>query len=121
MEDVENLSIGSLNKVLQIGSGPLAMATTDIEFNDGFGVVDQTFGVDSVGQFGVNFISIVLTLAPSIRLSSSKSCNGNEEFVILSFLTTGLFPKIDKFSDAISKILTKFIVIKSSSVTCGGG
>lgn len=41
--DMEDPSMGSLNKVLEIGNGLLA--TTATELNGGFGVVHQTFGL----------------------------------------------------------------------------
>ncbi|KAK3007525.1 hypothetical protein RJ639_013233 [Escallonia herrerae] len=51
MGDVEDPSMGlGLNKVLQIGSG--TTTAQDYEFNGGFGVVDQGFGLDPVSSGG---------------------------------------------------------------------
>ncbi|KAL2523736.1 scarecrow-like protein 6 [Abeliophyllum distichum] len=94
MEDVEDPSMGSLNKVLQIGSGP--PATANFEFNGGFGVVDQTFGADSVGQFGANFISPVPTSMHNLNFSMNKSGNPS------SNLPNNLFPSLPNNIGAIS-------------------
>ncbi|CAI9764604.1 unnamed protein product [Fraxinus pennsylvanica] len=68
MGDVDDPEMGSLNKVFQFGTTP-PPPTVDFEFNGGFGVVDQAFGTDSVGQFGSNFM----------HSSSSPSNRSNDE------------------------------------------
>ncbi|KAL2476618.1 GRAS domain-containing protein [Abeliophyllum distichum] len=73
--DVEDPSMRSLNKVLQIDSGMPAAVAANFEFNGGFGVVDQTFGADSIGQFGVNFISPVPTSMHNLNFAVNKFGN----------------------------------------------
>ncbi|CAA3020080.1 Hypothetical predicted protein [Olea europaea subsp. europaea] len=68
MGDVDDPEMGSLNKVLQIGTAP-PPPTVEFEFNGGFGVVDQAFGTDPVAQFGSNFM----------HNSSSPSKSSNNE------------------------------------------
>ncbi|KAL2477970.1 scarecrow-like protein 22 [Forsythia ovata] len=98
MGDVEDPSMGSLNKVLQIGSGQpaAAAAAADFEFNGGFGVVDQTFGADSVGQFGANFISPVPTSMHNLNFAMNRSSNPS------SNLPNNLFPSLPNNVGAIS-------------------
>ncbi|XP_022852130.1 scarecrow-like protein 22 isoform X1 [Olea europaea var. sylvestris] len=84
--DVEDPSMGSLNKVYQIGCGPQAAA--DFEFNGGFGAVDQTFGADPVGQFGVNFLSPVPTSVPNLNFATNRSGNPS------SNLPNNVFPLV---------------------------
>lgn len=62
MGDVDDPSMANLNKVLQV-SGP-----GDYEFNGGFGVVDQGFGADPVGQIG----SYMPAISSSVSVSSSS-------------------------------------------------
>ncbi|KAL2453922.1 Scarecrow-like protein 6 [Abeliophyllum distichum] len=89
MGDVEDLSMGSLNKVLQIGSGlPAAAAAADFEFNGGFGVVDQTFGA--------NFISPVPTSMQNFNFAMNRSSNPS------SNLPNNLFPSLPNNVGAIS-------------------
>ncbi|CDP09504.1 unnamed protein product [Coffea canephora] len=70
MGDVDDPSMANLNKVLQIGGGP---AAADDEFNPGFGVVDQGFGADPVGQV-TNFLP---PMNPSLPMASSASLSSN--------------------------------------------
>ncbi|KAL2457723.1 scarecrow-like protein 6 [Abeliophyllum distichum] len=75
-----------LNKVLQIGSGPLpAVVVVDFEFNGWFGTVDQTFDVDSVGQFGANFISPVPTSMHNLNFAMNRSSNPSSNMPNNSF------------------------------------
>ncbi|KAK4738602.1 hypothetical protein R3W88_002299 [Solanum pinnatisectum] len=62
MGDVDDPSMANLNKVLQVSG------TGDYEFNGGFGVVDQGFGVDPVGQIG----SFMPAISSSVSVSSSS-------------------------------------------------
>ncbi|KAL2478698.1 scarecrow-like protein 22 [Forsythia ovata] len=94
MGDVDDPSIGNLNKVLQIDSGPPMVA--NFEFNGGFGVVDQTFGANSVGQFGANFISPVPTYMHNLNFSMNRSGNPS------SNLPNNLFPSLPNNVGAIS-------------------
>ncbi|XP_022897183.1 scarecrow-like protein 6 [Olea europaea var. sylvestris] len=87
MGDVEDPSMGSLNKVLQIVSGPMP-PPPDFEFNGGFGVVDQTFGADPVGQFGANFISPVPNFMHNLNFSMNRSSNPS------SNLPNNVFPSV---------------------------
>ncbi|XP_059312926.1 scarecrow-like protein 22 [Lycium ferocissimum] len=63
MGDVDDPSMANLNKVLQV-SGP---GGDNYEFNGGFGVVDQGFGVDPVAQIG----SFMPAISSSVSVSSS--------------------------------------------------
>ncbi|KAM3322983.1 scarecrow-like protein 22 [Capsicum chacoense] len=67
MGDVDDPSMANLNRVLQV-SGP-----GDYEFNGGFGVVDQGFGVDPVGQIG-SFMPAISSSSsfPNTRMNSDK-------------------------------------------------
>ncbi|KAI5647435.1 hypothetical protein M9H77_33440 [Catharanthus roseus] len=68
MGDVDDPSMANLNKVLQVACGGVGGGpTADYEFNGGFGVVDQGFGADPVGQV-TNFMS---SMNPSMPMSSS--------------------------------------------------
>ncbi|CAI9769368.1 unnamed protein product [Fraxinus pennsylvanica] len=67
MGDVDDPEI-NLNKVLQFGTAP-PPPTSEFEFNGDFGVVDQAFGTDPVGQIGSNFM----------QNSSSPSNRSNSE------------------------------------------
>ncbi|KAL2551073.1 scarecrow-like protein 6 [Forsythia ovata] len=96
MGDVDDSSMDSLNKVLQIGSGLSAVAAVDFDFNGGFGVVDQTFGANSVGQFGPNFISQVPTSMHNLNFAMNISSNPS------SNLPNNLFHSLPNNVGAIS-------------------
>ncbi|KAF2303483.1 hypothetical protein GH714_018751 [Hevea brasiliensis] len=61
MGDVEDPTLG-LNKLLQSGT-----ASQDMEFNEGFGVVDQGFGFEPM-----NSSSLVNSIDPSVHVTSSE-------------------------------------------------
>nr|XP_016491014.1 PREDICTED: scarecrow-like protein 22 [Nicotiana tabacum] len=70
MGDVDDPSMSNLNKVLQV-SGPM-----DYEFNAGFGVVDQGFGVDQIGTSSfmpaINNSSVSSFPPTSTRMNNDK-------------------------------------------------
>ncbi|KAK4379422.1 hypothetical protein RND71_001284 [Anisodus tanguticus] len=72
MGDVDDPSMANLNKVLQV-SGP---GDNNYEFNGGFGVVDQGFGVDQIGSFMPAISSSVSvsgsSFTPTTRMNSDK-------------------------------------------------
>ncbi|PIN09668.1 hypothetical protein CDL12_17752 [Handroanthus impetiginosus] len=69
MGDVEDPAMGSLNKVLQFGSGGGGSAAPEFEFNGGFGAVDQGFGAD---QFGTTSFMSTLPSFPNNNRSAGE-------------------------------------------------
>ncbi|XP_022895751.1 scarecrow-like protein 6 isoform X1 [Olea europaea var. sylvestris] len=94
MGDVDDPEI-SLNKVLQFGTAP-PPPMAESEFNGGFGVVDQAFGADTVGQIGSNFG----------HDSSSPSNRSNSEKIGLFSNSSSNQSNISKFPNSQNNIFS---------------
>ncbi|KAL2514018.1 scarecrow-like protein 6 [Forsythia ovata] len=101
MGDVDDPEMGSLNKVLQFGTAP--PPTADFEFNGGFGLMDQGFGTDPVGQFGSNFIS---TISTSMHNSSSPSNRSNSEKIGLFSNSSSNYSNNPKFPNSQNNVFS---------------
>ncbi|KAK4372024.1 hypothetical protein RND71_007408 [Anisodus tanguticus] len=92
MGDVDDPSMANLNKVLQV-SGP--GGDNNYEFNGGFGVVDQGFGVDQIGSFMPAISSFVTSSSfpPTTRMNSDKIDSTNlSQNLIFPSLSNNLGP-----------------------------
>ncbi|OMO78538.1 Transcription factor GRAS [Corchorus capsularis] len=89
MGDIEDPSMG-LNKILQPGAGSHHQ---DMEFNAGFGMVDQGFGFDSITSAATN---LVTNIDPPLLGSVSVSTQTNPVFTSSSpnlLPPPGVFPQ----------------------------